>query len=81
MYNENLLSCVEKWQGLDFNTTQVQMYKSSPQEGFGMWRVNLPSCLAGHRVVQWTQQECQERLTGTKDKLMGKDCSLLCSQT
>ena len=52
MYNQNLLPCVEKWQGLDFNTTQVQMYKSNPQKGFGMWRVSLSSCLAGHRVVQ-----------------------------
>lgn len=60
MYDQNLLHCVEKWQGLDFNTTQVQMYKSSPQEGFGMWRVSLPSCLAGYRVVQRTQQDGQE---------------------
>lgn len=77
MYYQNLLPSVEKWQGLDFNTTQVQMYKSSPQEGFGMWRVSLPSCLAGHRGVQWTQQDCQERLAGAKDKLVGKGCSLL----
>lgn len=35
MYDQNLLPCVEKWWGLDFDTTQVQMYKSSLQEGFG----------------------------------------------
>lgn len=60
MYDQNLLPCVEKWQGLDFNTTQEQMYKSSPQEGFGMWRVSLPLCLAGYGVVRWTQQDGQE---------------------
>lgn len=41
MYNQNLLPCVDRWQGLDFNTTQVQMYKSSPQEGFGTLRVSV----------------------------------------
>ena len=28
MYDQNLLPCVGKWQGLDVNETQVQMYKS-----------------------------------------------------
>lgn len=73
MYDQNLLPFIENWQGLDFNTTQEQIHKSNPQEGFGMWRVSVSLCLAGHRIVQQTQ----EWLAMMKDKLMGKACSVL----